>query len=316
MHSVEVVSSQEMADSWNVLIWLEQRESKNILKEKKHLMLKQSEKLLTDGTRVTHIILGSRVKLFPIGYSGKDDIPFLPRGKLADLVAQKYHYKFHVDIDSTVCHIRNFIFIPQLRKIVSQIDRNCIFCKLKRKRFEGQIMGELPDVRTSMSPPFSNVQMDLFGPFTIKDDCIKRGSRVHKKVWGVIFVCCSTRAVQLDVAVSYETESILHCIRRLQSLRGNVQMIVSDPGSQLVGASRELREWRHGWSELELSEFGSKNGITWSFISANSQHQNGGAEIMVKLAKGVTRAWMHELGKQIFTLNELNTILFETTNHW
>ena len=66
-------------------------------------------------------------------------------------------------------------------------------------------MGDLPDFRTAMSPPFECVLMDLFGPFLIRDDCIKKGPRVNKKVWGVLFSCSSTRAVHLDISVNYDT---------------------------------------------------------------------------------------------------------------
>ena len=308
------ISSKEKEDAWNILISLEQEKCKTVIKEKKHLMLKNVEVLLNNGDRVNQIILGNRVKLFLVGFDGKKEVPYLPAGKLAELVVRKFHNKFHVDVDTTVCHIRNVIFIPQLRRIVGKVDRNCTFCKLKRRKFASQEMGDLPDVRTSISPPFQNILLDLFGPFTIKDDCVKKGPKVHKKVWGVLVSCCSTRAVYLDVASSYDTESILHCIRRLQAHRGSVRVITSDPGSQLVGASNELREWRRGWSEEKLIEFGSKHGIEWRFIMANSQHQTGGVEVMVKLAKGAIKAIMHELGQNKVTLNELNTILAEAAN--
>ena len=44
---------------------------------------------------------------------------------------------------------------------------------------------------------------------------MKRGPRIYKKVWGVIFTCTLTRGVHLDVAMDYSTESVLHTIRRL-----------------------------------------------------------------------------------------------------
>ena len=118
----------------------------------------------------------------------------------------------------------------------------------------------------------------------------------------------------MDVAVNYDTESVLHCIRRLQSLRGKIKTIISDPGSQLVGASNELKKWRQGWSQVELVQFGSKNGINWKFISASSQHQNGAAEVMVKLVKGVMKSLMHQIGAHILSLNEPNTVLMETSD--
>ena len=47
---------------------------------------------------------------------------------------------------------------------------------------------------------------------------------------------------------------------------------------------------------------------------ASSQHQNGAAEVLVKLVKGVMKALMHQLGAHVLSLNELNTVLIETAN--
>ena len=58
-------------------------------------------------------------------------------------------------------------------------------------------------------------------------------------------------------------------------MRGDVQRIISDPGTQLVGASRELAEWRKGWNTDELVRFGSTKNLQWDFVMADSQHQNG-----------------------------------------
>ena len=137
---------------------------------------------------------------------------------------------------------------------------------------------------------------------------------MHKKVFGVLFSCTVTRAVYLDIATGYDTEPILHCIRRLKAMRGFVKYITSDPGSQLVGASKELVEWRKGWSSAELAAFCAKEGIEWNFIMANSQHQNGGAEVLVKMSKGVIKALMQGLGEHKLTLNELNTVFLETAH--
>ena len=52
--------------------------------------------------------------------------------------------------------------------------------------------------------------MDLFGPIFIHDDCIKKGARIFKKVYGVIYACTRTRGVYLGIATDYSTESVLH----------------------------------------------------------------------------------------------------------
>ena len=103
-----------------------------------------------------------------------------------------------------------------------------------------------------------------------KDSCVKKGPRIKKKVWGVLFGCSGVRAVHLDVADDYSTQAILHCVRRLKAERGEVIQLISDPGTQLKGAARELKEVYDGWDKAELIRYGAQHGIEWNFIMANS----------------------------------------------
>ena len=82
----------------------------------------------------------------------------------------------------------------------------------------------------------------------------------------------------MDVAVDASTDSVLHTLRRLIARRDYVRHVVSDLGSQLRGASNELKRWIKGWSCSELTRFGATNKLEWSFIMADFQHKNGGAE--------------------------------------
>jgi len=96
--------------------------------------------------------------------------------------------------------------------------------------------------------------------------------------------------------------------------RGDVRLVISDPGTQLVGAARELAEVREGWSLDELIRFGAEHGIEWTNVMPTSQHQNGAAEILVKLVKGIMASLRRSIGTAILSLNELNTLLKETAN--
>ena len=60
--------------------------------------------------------------------------------------------------------MRNEVFIPQLRRIAAYVDKHCKRCLIKRKKFAGQQMGDLPDIRSQMSPAFEHCLLDLFGP--------------------------------------------------------------------------------------------------------------------------------------------------------
>ena len=90
--------------------------------------------------------------------------------------------------------------------------------------------------------------------------------------------------------------------------------IISDPGSQLRGADREISEWRNGWNQDQLVRFGADKGLEWSFIMPSSQHQNGAAEILIKMVKGVKKSFMHAMGDTKLSLNEMNTMMAEISN--
>lgn len=53
-------------------------------------------------------------------------------------------------------------------------------------------MSELPyDISAPDQPPFTNMEVEYFGPFEVKQD-VKRHS--------VLFTCLTTRAVRIEVA--------------------------------------------------------------------------------------------------------------------
>jgi hypothetical protein len=67
--------------------------------------------------------------------------------------------------------------------------------------------------------------------------------------------------------MDYSTESVLHTIRRLMAAKGDVRLIISDPGSQQKGANKELISWRKDWDEQMLVRFGAEKSLEWLFIS-------------------------------------------------
>ena len=309
------ISQSEYDDAWNFLISWEQSQRLDKRKCQGLCPVEVQVPLQNYPISVSHVILSGRVKNIPQGFSANSRIPIIPRGCFGKLIARHYHNKYHVDVDATVAHVRADVWVVEVRKMVTNIDKHCVICKIKRTSTAMQVMGDLPSYRyDAMSPPWTVVLMDLWGPLVIRDDCIKKGPRVFKKVWGVLFSCSTTRAVSLDVALDYGTESVLHTIRRLMANKGDVREIVSDPGSQLKGAARELSDWRKNWDPEELVRFGADKGLKWSFIMADSQHQNGGAESLIKVVKGIMKSMVHAIGGVKLSLNELNTLLAECGN--
>ena len=72
-----------------------------------------------------------------------------------------------------------------------------------------------------------------------------------------------------------------------------------------------MKDWRYSWDKEELIQFGADKSLEWRFVMPNAQHQNGAAEIMIKLIKGAMKSLMKALGDTILPLNELNTLYLE-----
>lgn len=115
-------------------------------------------------------------------------------------------------------------------------------------------------------------------------DTVKR--RVKRKAYGVIFNCMATRAVYLDIAEGYDTESFLNVFKRFTSIRGFPAKIFSDNGTHLVSANKELRNMVSKWNLKEITKFGMFEGLSWEFNkSMGAPWENGCSEALIRLVK-------------------------------
>lgn len=121
----------------------------------------------------------------------------------------------------------------------------------------------------------------------------------------------NTRAVHPEFAVDCLTMEFIQVLRRFFSVRGQPSVIISDNGTQFVGAVRELKEMISGWDTESLREFSAEKGVQWRFTTPASPHQNGCAEALVKSCKVDLKK---AVGEQILTPFELYTCLLEVAN--
>ena len=167
-------------------------------------------------------------------------------------------------------------------------------------------MGVLPIERLQPSPPFFTTSVDYFGPFIIRGEVQKR---VRGKCYGVIFVCFATRAVYVDISRDYSTDSFLQVLRRFACVRGWPNKLYSDNGSQLVGASKELKGAIEGLSRESLKSYCIQE-MEWEFTPANASWMNGITESLVKSVKRTLNAIV---GEHVMEFSVLQTIMFEVT---
>ena len=139
-------------------------------------------------------------------------------------------------------------------------------------------------------------------------DSVKQ--RTKKKVWGVIFNCLSSRAVHIDVSEDYGTDSILQVIRKFMCIRKCPSEFISDQGSQLIAAAKDIAELA-SWDWSKIEKFCTERKIKWTLAPAEGQHQNGVSESLIKSTK---RTIKHTIGNHVCTAMELQTVLFEIAN--
>ena len=121
------------------------------------------------------------------------------------------------------------------------------------------MMADLPIERLSFQkPPFTMTGVDYFGPLFVT---VRRSS---EKRWGFLFTCLTTRAVQLEVVPSLDTNSCVMGILRFTARRGTPAVIWSDNGTNFVGSETELVENIRKWNE-QAPELLVHKKITWKF---------------------------------------------------
>ena len=113
------------------------------------------------------------------------------------------------------------------------------------------------------------------------------------------------------MAVDCSTMEFLQVLRRFFAIRGQPAVMISDNGSQFVGAERELGEMVQVLSREEIQDFCTEKGMHWKFTTPAAPHQNGCAESLVKTCKNALK---RAIGSQVLTPFELYTVFLEVAN--
>ena len=253
------------------------------------------------------IRVGGRLDKAIVSYETKHPA-LLPSTHWISLLITRHMHQFgHPGVVTTTAKTRQQYWILKANKLSKLVKSRCVFCRDMAHKAEEQLMADLPDLRLAPhTPPFYYTSCDYFGPYNVK---IRRNKQM--KHYGVIFTCLNTRAVHLELAVDLSTMEFMQVLRRFFSIRGHPALMMSDNGSQMVGAERELREMIEGWDVDELKTFCAEKGIQWKFVTPAAPHQNGCAESLVKTCK---KALKGAIGDQVLTPFELYSCLMEVGN--
>ncbi|KAI4889889.1 hypothetical protein NFI96_023911, partial [Prochilodus magdalenae] len=181
-----------------------------------------------------------------------------------------------------LARLRQRYWIPKANSAARTVISKCSLCRRLHAKAGEQKMADLPQDRLLPDkPPFTNTGMDYFGPFEIK-----RG-RAKVKRYGVLSICLTVRAVHIEVAYSLDTDSCINALRRFQARRGQVSVIRSDNGTNLVGAERELKQALKELDQSRINEAMMQKGVQWIFNPPAASHHGGIWERQIRTVKKV-----------------------------
>ncbi|XP_055645130.1 uncharacterized protein LOC129781108 [Toxorhynchites rutilus septentrionalis] len=212
----------------------------------------------------------------------------LPRRHyVTDLLIADYHNKYrHQNHQTAINELRLKYCIPRLRSEYDRVRKNCQHCKIHRANPQPPAMGNLPPARlAAFQRPFTYTGIDYFGPMLVVV-----GRRVEKR-WGVLLTCLTTRGVHIELAHSLTTDSCILALRNFIARRGSPLEMISDRGTNFVGAARELREALETVDDKKLMTTFVGPNTKWTFNPPAAPHFGGCWERLVQTVKKILYAF-------------------------
>lgn len=227
---------------------------------------------------------------------------------IAELIIEQYHKRIHhLGRRSTLAAIREagYWIVNGTGHVKSWMSK-CIDCRRLRRPTETQLMGQLPKERLEQTPPFTNIGIDAFGPFYVKD------RRTELKRWGLLITCLYSRAVHIEILEDMSTSKLIQALRCFMAIRGPITTITCDNGMNFTRMNNEtLKEFHR--AKTELKEHLLQNRIEFKFNSANSSHQGGAMERLIRSVRAVLNGMSLKFKSRLDT-QSLRTFFHEAAN--
>ncbi|TKJ32231.1 MAG: hypothetical protein CEE38_23540 [Planctomycetes bacterium B3_Pla] len=248
------------------------------------------------------IRVGGRLQFSELPEGTKHQIILPGRHTWTDMLVLAYHELYaHTPKSWTLAHLRDKFWLVPGKRAVGEIINKCMPCKKQSAKHAEQKMGLLPDFRVTPSRPFSNVGVDLAGPLFVKS------GDTTVKAWIVLYTCCVTRGVYLDLVKSMDTETFIQTMRRFTSHRGTPNVIVSDNAKTLIRTDKELVALFKSVKE-KIQRIPGLEHIEWNFIPDYAPWQGGFWERLIGTVK---RSLRRVLGNARLDEWEMYTVLAE-----
>ncbi|XP_063408738.1 uncharacterized protein LOC134692218 [Mytilus trossulus] len=258
--------------------------------------------------------VGGRIAKSDLNLREKKPLIVPGRHHIAILLVRHYHDKIkHQGRHFTDGAIRSAGFwIVGAKRLISSLIHKCVTCRKLRGKTECQIMSDLPGDRLEPSPPFTNVGVDTFGPWTIVSRKT-RGGYANSKRWAILFTCLVTRAVHIELIEEMSSSAFINAVRRFAAIRGQVKIFRSDRGTNFIGAIDDLKIDSINVEDGPFKNFLYNSGTTWIFNPPHSSHMGGAWERMIGIARRILDSMLINAAGRSLTHDVLNTFMAEVS---
>ena len=243
--------------------------------------LQKLSSVISDGI----LRVGGRLKNAPVAYDVKHPIILPNDSHYTELIIREHHKRVgHSGMGHTWSSLRECDWIIRGGTTVRRILGKCVLCKKRNIFVNKQLMADLPSGRQVDRPPFLHVGVDYFGPFLVTQ------GRSKVKRYGCIFTCLTVRAVHLEISHNLTTDSFINAFRRFIARRGPPEQFNSDNGTNLVGATRLLRQALRDWNQHQINDYLRQQEIRWLFNPPTASHMGGSWERMIRSVRRILSA--------------------------
>jgi len=274
------------------------------LQEDKPLPRKSPLRALTAYLSEEGLIrVGGRLQHAELNAEQKNPLVLPAKHHVTSIILRDRHERLlHCPPEQLLHDVRQKFWPISGRREVRKIIKKCIKCYRFHPIPAEVKMGDLPSKRVrGFDRPFTSTGIDYAGPIQVRES--RRRGRIYiSKGYIAIFVCTSTKVVHLEIVSDLSTDSFVATLRRFIARRGLCSQIISDNGTNFVGASRQLKELYEFLAkeqEVIKSELAEQR-IEWRFIPPRAPNFGGLWEAVVKNTK-----------KHLYTITQGRILTYE-----
>ena len=218
------------------------------------------------------------------GYEIKSVVPVvLPSSPIFYSYLMFVHHRLrpHAGVESTLREIMKIMHVPNARPMIARVRKDCPKCRILAKKTVDLHMENHHFSRTTLAPPFYNVQMDIAMSFKAKPFIT---SRTVLTCHALVIVCLMSGATSIHVMEDLKTHSVVSCLERHSSRYGYPFGVYVDSGTQLA----KLVDVEFSLREVNLITYDSM-GFEVVVGTPKSHEERGRVEAKVKALKDMLK---------------------------